>query len=95
LVGVDRTKSFEDFGLAVQALLSGDVDAVMIDTVTAVGFIDENPGQLTIKAPVTSDEQLALVFPPGSDLIDPFNAALAQMAADGSLQTLNDKWFNP
>jgi polar amino acid transport system substrate-binding protein len=95
LVGVDRTKSFEDFGLAVQALLSGDVDAVMIDTVTAVGFIDENPGQLTIKAPVTSDEQLALVFPPGSDLIDPFNVALAQMAADGSLQTLNDKWFNP
>ncbi len=95
LVGVDRTKSFEDFGLAVQALISGDVDAVMIDTVTAIGFIDENPGALTIQASVTSDEQLALVFPPGSDLIDPFNAALAQMAADGSLQTINDKWFNP
>jgi polar amino acid transport system substrate-binding protein len=95
-IGVDRTRSFEDFGLAVQAVLSGDVDAVVIDTVTALGFMDENPGALKIVQPnIQSDEQLALVFSPGSDLIDPFNAALAAMAADGKLQELNDKWFNP
>jgi polar amino acid transport system substrate-binding protein len=95
-VGTDRIKSFEDFGLAVQAVLSGDADAVVIDTVSAVGFMNENPGQLKIIQPgITSDEQLALVFPPGSDLIEPFNAALHAMAADGSLKTFNDKWFNP
>ncbi|MBN2502766.1 MAG: amino acid ABC transporter substrate-binding protein [Anaerolineales bacterium] len=95
-IGVDRTRSFEDFGLAVQAVLSGDVDAVVIDTVTAIGFMDENPGALQIIQPnIQSDEQLALVFSPGSDLIDPFNAALAAMADDGKLQELNDKWFNP
>jgi polar amino acid transport system substrate-binding protein len=95
LVGVDRTTSFEDFGLAVQALLSGDVDAVVTDVVSAVGFIDENAGQLEINSTITADEQLALVFPPGSDLIDPFTNALHYMADEGSLQTTNDKWFNP
>jgi polar amino acid transport system substrate-binding protein len=95
-VGVDRTKSFEDFGLAVQAVLSGDADAVVIDTVSAVGFIQENPGALMIIQPgITSDEQLALVFPPGSALIDPFTNALHKMAKDGTLKSLNDKWFNP
>lgn len=94
-LGVDRTQSFEDFGLAVQAVLSGDADAVVIDTVTALGFIGENEGQLRILGGVTSDEQLALVFTPGSDLIEPFTNALHFMANDGSLQAMNDLWFNP
>jgi len=94
-VGVDRTKSFEDFGLAVQALLSGDVDAVVIDTLTASGFMGQNPGEMKIAATITSDEQLALVFPPDSDLKEPFTNALHAMAADGSLQSINDTWFNP
>ncbi len=95
-IGVDRTLSFEDFGLAVQAVLSGDVDAVVIDTVTALGYMDENPGALRIIQPnIQSDEQLALVFPPDSELIAPFDAAMASMAADGTLQEINDKWFNP
>lgn len=95
LVGVDRTTSFEDFPLAVQALLSGDVDAVVTDTVTALGFIGENPGKLEINSYITSDEQLALVFQPGSELVEAFTNALHQMAKDGSLDAMNDKWFNP
>jgi len=79
----------------VAALLANDVDAVVIDTVAAVGFIGENPGMLKVGAELTSDEQLAFVFPPGSDLIDPVNAALEQMKKDGSLEAFNDKWFNP
>ena len=91
----DRIKSFEDFPGAVSALIAGDIDAVVIDTVSAVGFIGANPGKLKVGPTLTSDEQLAFVFPPGSDLVDPVNAALEAMQADGSLQALNDKWFNP
>jgi polar amino acid transport system substrate-binding protein len=94
-VGVDRTQSFEDFGLAVQALLSGDVDGVVTDTLSAIGFMGENEGQMKILSDITSDEQLALVFPPDSDLVEAFTNALHAMAADGSMQTINDAWFNP
>jgi polar amino acid transport system substrate-binding protein len=44
---------------------------------------------------LTSDEELAFVFPPGSDLIDPVNAALEAMKLDGTLESYNDLWFNP
>lgn len=91
----DRVQSFEEFGGAVAALLAGDIDAVVIDTVSAVGFINANPGQMAIGPQLTSDEQLAFVFPPDFDLVAPINAALAAMEADGTLQTINAKWFNP
>ena len=87
-----QIQSFEDFGGAVLALLSGDIDAVVIDNVTAAGFIGENPGKIKAGDQITSDEKLAFVFPPGSDLIEPVNAALASMEADGTLEALDKKW---
>jgi polar amino acid transport system substrate-binding protein len=91
----DRVQSFEEFGGAVAALLSGDVDAVVIDTVSAVGFINENPGLLMVGPSLTSDEELAFVFPPDSALREQVNDALQSMIDDGTLATYNDKWFNP
>lgn len=85
-------QSFEDFGAAVLALMSNDIDGVVIDNISAVGYMDENEGKLKIGAQITSDEQLAFVFPPGSDLVEPVNAALQAMIDDGTLSTLNKEW---
>jgi polar amino acid transport system substrate-binding protein len=87
-----QVQSFEDFGGAVMALLSGDIDGIVIDNVTAAGFMGANEGQLKIAGQITSDEQLAFVFPPGSDLLEPFNAALQAMIDDGKLDQLNTQW---
>jgi polar amino acid transport system substrate-binding protein len=91
----EHVQSFEEFGGAIAALLSGDVDAVVIDTVTAVGYINENEGLLQIGPTLTSDEELAFVFPPDSELREEVNDALQSMIDDGTLQEYNDKWFNP
>lgn len=88
----ERVKSFEDFGAAVLALLSNDVDGVVIDNVSALGFIDENPDKLKVAGQLTSDEQLGFVFPPGSELREAINAALQSMIDDGTLESLNKKW---
>jgi len=88
----ERVKSFEDFPAAVLALLSGDVDAVVIDTLAAQGFMDGDPGKMKVIGMLTSDEQLGFVFPPGSELIAPVNAALEEMKADGTLDEINKKW---
>jgi polar amino acid transport system substrate-binding protein len=88
----DRVKSFEDFGAAVLALIAKDVDGVVIDNVSAAGFMKENEGQLKIGGTLTSDEQLGFVFPPGSDLRAAIDAALQAMIDDGTLDTLNRKW---
>lgn len=88
----ERVKSFEDFGAAVLALLSKDVDGVVIDNVSALGFIEENPDKLKVTGQLTSDEELGFVFPPGSDLREAINAALQSMIEDGTLEALNKKW---
>jgi polar amino acid transport system substrate-binding protein len=89
----DKTiQAFEDFGAAVLALISGDIDAVVVDNVTASGYMGENEGKLKIAGQITSDEQLAFVFPPGSELVKAFDAALEAMKADGTLDALNKKW---
>ncbi len=90
--GEERVKSFETFDAAFLALLSGDVDGVVVDTITGQGYVEENEGKLKILGQLTSDEELAFVFPPGSDLIEPWNAALKSMMEDGTLEQLNKKW---
>ncbi len=90
----DRVQSFEEFGGAVAALNAGDIDAVVIDNISALGFIAENEG-LAVGPQLTSDEQLAFVFPPGSELTAAVDAALEAMQADGTLEEINGKWFNP
>jgi polar amino acid transport system substrate-binding protein len=88
----DRVSSFEDFGAAVLATLSGDIDGVVIDNVSADGYMEANPGQLKIQGELASDEELAFAFPPGSDLLEPVNAALESMRADGKLEEINLQW---
>lgn len=88
-----RIKLFETFGATVQALLAGDVDTVLMDAASSKGFIGANPGKLkTIGSPLGTEE-FGFIFKPGSDLVAPFNAAIAAMKADGTLEKLNTKWF--
>jgi len=90
--GAERVQSFEDFGAAVLALISGDVDGVVIDNVSASGYMRENYGKIKIGSQITSDEMLAFVFPPGSVLVAPINAAMRAMHDDGTLEQINKKW---
>lgn len=90
-----RIKAFEQFPFAVQALISGDVDAVIIDEVVGMGYMGENASTLELIGPSISSDALGFVFPKGSDLVAPVNKALDAMRADGTLDTLNKKFFGP
>ncbi|MCJ7434098.1 MAG: ABC transporter substrate-binding protein [Anaerolineales bacterium] len=85
-------QSFEDFGAAVLALKSSDIDGVVIDNIAAAGFMQANEGVFKLAGQIATGEILAFVFPPKSDLKDAVNAALAAMQADGTLEQLNKKW---
>ncbi len=88
-----RIKLFETFGATVQALLSGDVDMVLMDAASSKGFIGANPGKLKTVGGPLGTEEFGFIFKTGSDLVGPFNAAIAAMKADGTLDALNTKWF--
>ena len=88
----ERIKSFETFPDAVLALIAGDVDGVVIDNISATGFMKANEGKLKLAGQLASDEQLGFVFPPGSELRAAVDAALQSMIDDGTLDQLNKKW---
>jgi polar amino acid transport system substrate-binding protein len=94
LVGEDRVVPFEQFGFAVQALISGDVDAVIMDESAGQGYVGENADAVKLVGPSLSSDQLGFIFPKGSDLVEPFNLVIAQMKADGTLQALGEKFFS-
>jgi polar amino acid transport system substrate-binding protein len=93
LVGEARVKAFDTFDAVVLALLSKDADAVIIDEQAAQGFMATNPGKLKILPEKLTSEELGFVFPQGSDLIAPINAAIAEMKANGTMDNLYQKWW--
>ncbi len=88
-----RIKLFENFGAAVQALIIGDVDMVLMDAASSRGYIGANPDKLKVIGDPLGTEQFGFIFAPGSDLVAPFNAAIKTMSQDGFLDHLNTRWF--
>ena len=88
-----RIKLFENFGASVQALIAGDVDMVLVDAASGRGYIGANPDKLKIVGDPLATEEFGFIFTPGSDLVQPFNAAISTMKQDGYTEYLNTKWF--
>ena len=88
-----RIKLFETFGATVQALQAGDVDLVLTDGTAGNGYVAASNGALKIVGAPLGTEDFGFIFPKGSVLVGPMNAAIASMRADGTLDALNTKWF--
>lgn len=88
-----RIKLMETFGATVEALKSGDVDLVLTDGTAGKGYVDASNGGLKIIGEPLGTEDFGFIFPKGSDLVAPINAAIAEMKADGTLDGLNKTWF--
>jgi polar amino acid transport system substrate-binding protein len=88
-----RIKLFETFGASVQALRSGDVDLVLTDGTAGAGYVKANPDAFKLIGEPMGAEDFGFIFPRGSDLVAPVNAAIAEMKADGTLDALDVKWF--
>lgn len=88
----ERINAFEQYPFAVQALLSKDVDVVLLDDEVGGGYIEENPEDLEFIGPDIASDSLGLIFPEGSDLVEPFNLALAELASNGFLAEAETKY---
>lgn len=94
LLPADRIQAFEQFPFAVQALIAGDIDAVIIDETAGQGYVGVNADQLKLVGESLSSDQLGFIFPKGSDLVAPINAALAALRDNGTMDTLAEKFFS-
>ncbi len=91
--GEDHVTAYETGALAVQALVNGQVDAVVIDNEPAKSFVAANEG-LKILDTEFAVEDYAIGFAKGnSALLDAVNAAMADLKADGTFQGIVDKYI--
>ena len=90
--GDESVVAYDDGLTAVQALNNGQVDAVVIDNAPAKEFVAANPG-LVILDTSYAEEDYAIGVAKGSSLKDAVNAALEELKADGTLQSIVDKYI--
>lgn len=93
MVGDKRVVAFDTFGDAVQSLMSKDVDGVVIDDTAGVGYVGVNADKIKLLPEKLVSQDLGYIFPKGSALVAPFNAAIESMRSDGTLDALAKKWF--
>jgi polar amino acid transport system substrate-binding protein len=88
-----RIKLFDTFGASVQALRAGDVDVVLSDPTGASATLARSAKLFKIVGAPLPGEDYGFILRKGSPLKAPIDAALATMAADGTLQRLNKRWL--
>ena len=90
--GDETVVAYDDGLTAVQALNNGQVDAVVIDNAPAKEFVAANPG-LVILDTSYAEEDYAIGMAKGSSLEDAVHAVLEELKADGTLQSIVDKYI--
>ena len=91
--GLGTVNRYQNGNDAVMALLAGKVDCVVIDNEPAKAYVAANAG-LKILDTEYIIEEYAAAFPKGSTLLENFNAALAELKADGTLDAIVAKYIN-
>lgn len=93
ILAEERIQAFEQFPFAVEALINGDIDAVIIDETAGQGYQGVNAEELKLIGDSLSSDFLGFIFPLNSDLVDPVNYALKVLAENGTLEALAQKYF--
>ena len=89
----DRIQTYDTFPFAVEALVSSVVDVVVIDESAGQGYTGVNADELKLVGESMSSDTLGFIYPKGSDLVNAVNLALAELKANGTLDTLGEKYF--
>ena len=93
--GEDHVIGYAGGAIAVQALINGQVDAVIIDNLPAQEYVKANPNAgLTILEGEWVVEDYAIGVAKGNtQLKDALNKAMAELIADGTFQGIVDKYI--
>ena len=91
--GEEHVIAYDNGITAVQALVNGQIDCVVIDKAPAESFVTANPG-LTILDTEYVTEDYAIGFAKGNTaLVDAVNGALNELIEDGTVQSIVDTYI--
>jgi len=86
-------KTFSTADAVLRALEAGQIDAALVDAISAYLFISKN-GKVKLLSPAISDESYAVVTNRQStQLRSAIDSVISDMHKDGFLEKLRDKWL--
>ena len=91
--GEDAVVAYDNGLTAVQALNNGQVDAVVIDNEPAKAYVESNPGLKILDTSYAEEDYAIGMNKDNTALLDAVNAALEELKADGTLQSIVDKYI--
>ena len=91
--GEENVTPYDNGLTAVQALMNGQVDCVVIDNAPAQEFVAANPGLKILDTEYANEEYAIGVAKGNTALLDAINGALEELQADGTVQSIVDKYI--
>ena len=91
--GEDNVIPYANGATAVQALLQGKVDCVVIDQEPAKAFVEANEGLKILETAYTTEDYAAAVSKDNPALTAALNSALLELKDDGTIQGILDKYI--
>ena len=92
--GEDHVTPYDDGAAAVQALMNGQIDAVVIDNMPAQEYVAANPGLKILDGEFTNEDYAIGVAKGNTALLDAINDALEELSNDGTIQSIVDKYIS-
>ena len=92
--GEDHVTPYDDGAAAVQALMNGQIDAVVIDNMPAQEYVAANPGLKILDGEFTNEDYAIGVAKGNTALLDAINDALEELTNDGTIQSIVDKYIS-
>lgn len=91
--GADHVEQYNKGNDAVMALLSGKIDAVVIDNEPAKSYVAANEGLVILDTDYVTEEYAAALNKENTALLDAINGALRELKADGTLDAIIAKYI--
>ena len=92
--GEDHVTPYDDGAAAVQALMNGQIDAVVFDNKPAQEYVAANPGLKILDGEFTNEDYAIGVAKGNTALLDAINGALEELSNDGTIQSIVDKYIS-
>ena len=92
-VGLGTVKSFGKTTDAVEALKNGQVDCVILDNEPAKALVAANEGLHILDTEYAVEDYAIAIAKENTDLLEKVNKALSELTADGTLQSIVDKYI--
>jgi ABC-type amino acid transport substrate-binding protein len=88
LIGEDHVIRYKTAFEAVQALLTGKIDAIIIDDQVAQNFVHANEGLQILETPYAEEDYALYLNKDETELLENVNAAIAEIQSNGVIEDI-------